>query len=93
MEETPVQIRALITLAALWSGFLLQENIMTNQDIKILWYLRDSNDVRFLKLVAETANALVELANTHQEIDNLKEKITQEDLRLMKEKHGDTKAI
>lgn len=66
---------------------------MTNQDIKILWYLRDSNDVRFLKLVAETANALVELANTHQEIDNLKEKITQEDLRLMKEKHGDTKAI
>nr|DAR76175.1 MAG TPA: hypothetical protein [Caudoviricetes sp.] len=66
---------------------------MTNQDIKILWYLRDSNDVRFLKLVAETASALVELANTHQEIDNLKEKITQEDLRLMKEKHGDTKAI
>lgn len=23
LEETPVQIRALITLAALWSGFLL----------------------------------------------------------------------
>lgn len=66
---------------------------MTNQDIKILWYLRDSNDVRFLKLVAETASALVELASTHQEIDNLKEKITQEDLRLMKEKHGDTKAV
>lgn len=66
---------------------------MTNQDIKILWYLRDSNDVRFLKLVAETASALVELENTHQEIDNLKEKITQEDLRLMKEKHGYTKAI
>lgn len=66
---------------------------MTNQDIKILWYLRDSNDVRFLKLVADTANALVELASTHQEIDNLKEKITQEDLRLMKEKHGDNKAV
>ena len=93
MEETPVQIRALITLAALWSGFLLQENIMTNQDIKILWYLRDSNDVHFLKLLAQTASALVELANTHQEIDNLKEKITQEDLRLMREKHGDTKAV
>lgn len=66
---------------------------MTNQDIKILWYLRDSNDVHFLKLVAQTANALVELASTHQEIDDLKEKITQEDLRLMKEKHGDTKAV
>ena len=93
MEETPVQRRALVTLAALWSGFLLQENIMTNQDIKILWYLRDSNDVHFLKLVAQTATALVELASTHKEIDDLKEKITQEDLRLMKEKHGDTKAI
>lgn len=66
---------------------------MTNQDIKILWYLRDSNDVHFLKLVAETATALVELANTHKEIDDLKEKITQEDLRLMKEKHGDNKAV
>lgn len=66
---------------------------MTSQDIKILWYLRDRNDVRFLKLVAETANALVELANTHKEIDNLKEKITLEDLRLMKEKYGDTKAV
>ena len=66
---------------------------MTNQDIKILWYLRDSNDVHFLKLVAQTATALVELASTHKEIDDLKEKITQEDLRLMKEKHGDTKAI
>ena len=88
-----MQRRALVTLAALWSGFLLQENIMTNQDIKILWYLRDSNDVHFLKLVAQTATALVELASTHKEIDDLKEKITQEDLRLMKEKHGDTKAI
>ena len=66
---------------------------MTSQDLKILWYLRDSNDVHFLKLVAETANALIELANTHKEIDNLKEKITLEDLRLMKEKHGDTKAV
>lgn len=66
---------------------------MTNQDIKILWYLRDSNDVHFLKLVAQTATALVELASTHKEIDDLKEKIIQEDLRLMKEKHGDTKAV
>lgn len=66
---------------------------MTSQDIKILWYLRDSNDVRFLKLVADTANALVELVNTHKEIDNLKEKITLEDLRLMREKHGDNKAV
>ncbi len=38
---------------------------MTSQDIKILWYLRDSNDVHFLKLVAQTANALIELANKH----------------------------